>query len=52
MPPDDDQHMLLAANLAPRFESAGPYVIQMLVDGEELARTNFAVIDSTPAPAT
>ena len=52
MPPDDDQHMLLAANLAPRFESAGPYVIQMLVDGEELARTNFTVIDSTPAPAT
>ena len=52
MPLDDDQHMLLAANLAPRFESAGPYVIQMLVDGEELARTNFTVIDATPAPAT
>ncbi len=52
MPPDDDQHMLLAANLAPRFESAGPYVIQMLVDGEELARTNFTVIDATPVPAT
>ena len=51
-PPDDDQHMLLAANLAPRFESAGPYIVQMLVDGEELARTNFTVLDSNPVAAS
>ena len=52
IPLDDDQHMLLAANLAPRFESAGPYVVQMLVDGQELARTNFTVLDSAPVAAS
>lgn len=51
-PLDDDQHMLLAANLAPSFESAGAYVLRMLVDGEELARTNFTVLDSAPAPTS
>ena len=44
--------MLLAANLAPSFESAGDYVLRMLVDGEELARTNFTVLDSAPAAAS
>lgn len=52
IPPDDDQHMLLAANLAPRFDTTGPYVVQMLVDGEEVARTSFTVIDSHPAIAS
>ena len=48
-PPDGDQHMLLAANLAPSFESAGPYVLRMLVDGEEVASTNLTVLDSAAA---
>ncbi len=51
-PPDDDQHMLLAANLDPSFASAGDYVVRMLVDGEELARTDFTVLDSAAVPAT
>ena len=51
-PLDDDQHLLLAANLDPSFDTAGPYVVQMLVDGEELARTNFTVMDAAPAPAS
>ena len=52
IPLDDDQHMLLAANLAPSFESAGPYVVQMLVDGRELARANLTVLDAAPALAS
>jgi hypothetical protein len=51
-PPDDDQHMLLAANFDPRFRSAGPYVVQVLVDGEELARTSLTVLDSAPVAAS
>ena len=51
VPLDDDQHMLLAANLAPSFESAGAYVLRMLVDGEEIASTNFTVLDAAPAAA-
>ncbi len=49
-PLDDDRRLLLAANLAPRFERAGPYTVQVLVDGEELARTSFTVIDEALAP--
>lgn len=48
IPPGNAQRWFLALNSAPRFEAAGPYVVQLLVDGQELQRTSFDVIDGTP----
>lgn len=47
IPAGTQQRALFALNMTPEFKSDGPYTVSLLVDGQDLARTSFTVIDAS-----
>ncbi len=49
--PGSKQRFCLALNLTEPFQEDGPYLVRLLVDGQQLGATQFVVVDaSKPAP--
>ena len=50
MPAGQEQRLVMSIGATANFETAGPHAAVVQVDGEELGRARFYVIDGGPEP--